>query len=236
MTRRNSALKKSSRASDAVAVVTSSHPLLRIVLVLAAAVWGMVVDGNFIQILTPTGNSTLFQASTAAAFAILGILFGPLAGAMGGLIRDGSSFVVNLIEDPGLISHPDFWQVVGRSIADTLEDVVLGLVPGIVALYTRRLSILSLVAGVTAWFSLPFLVISNTLIAGYPDKVWLALGTATGNWDQPVDPSIYVYGLFTAALVALGLSAFTRRPVVSLAFACIFLLAGLAVMPVGARG
>ena len=57
-------------------------------LVALTALWGVVVDADVIPLLAPTGNSTVFQASTAAPFAILGIVFGPWVGALFGFCRD----------------------------------------------------------------------------------------------------------------------------------------------------
>jgi hypothetical protein len=71
-----------------------SRRALVAVSVLLAALWGMVVDSPLIPVLAPTGNSTLFQASTAALFAVIGIVFGPLAGALGGLVRDATGYAL----------------------------------------------------------------------------------------------------------------------------------------------
>jgi hypothetical protein len=211
----------------------STSPARLWALILLAALWGMVVDGNFIPILAPTGNSTVFQASTAASFALLGILFGPLAGALGGLIRDGSSAVVTLALHPAIVTHPDFlaWSI--KKAADIFEDVVLGWVPGLIGLRTRRPVPLTITAVGTAWLSLPFLVICNTLADGHPAMVWTALRTMTGDWDQPVDPGLTVYALLTGGMVALFLAPRTTQPVRACLIGGFFTAAGLALIAMG---
>jgi len=108
--------------------------------------------------------------------------------------------VSTLLRHPDLVTHPDFVRFTLRSAVDIFEDVVLGLVPGLAALRTRRLPVLLTVTAVTAWLSLPFLVIANPIIDGHAGAVWHALGTRTGDWDQPVDPSLTEYALLAGAL------------------------------------
>jgi len=185
---------------------------LRVILVLSAALWGIVVDTNAIPVLSPTGNSTIFQATTAAPFALIGIVFGPFAGAAAGFVRDGTSYLVTLMVHPDVLRHQTVWHWSGRASADIFEDVVLGWVPGLVALRSRRLSLLVAASAVTTWLSLPFLVVANTLIDGELGGVWQALGTPVGDWDEPVDPGLTVYALLTAAIVALALARWSTRP------------------------
>jgi hypothetical protein len=66
-----------------IALPCRFRPSTQALLLLAAACWGVLVDSSAIPVLAPTSNSTLFQASTAALFALLGIFGGPLAGALG---------------------------------------------------------------------------------------------------------------------------------------------------------
>jgi hypothetical protein len=179
---------------------------LRVTLyVLLAAAWGAIVDGNFIPLLAPTSNSTIFQASTAAAFAAIGILFGPVAGGMGGLVRDGSGHVLTLLLHPGLPAL----EALGRAVPDILEDVVLGLIPGLAGLYTRRLLVLLAATYAAAWISLPlFLEVGNALVAARPDTIPALLTTAPGDWNEPVDPGLTVYALLAAGMAGV---AVTRR-------------------------
>lgn len=175
--------------------------------VVAAALWGLVVDANVIPALAPTGNSTLVQATTAALCALVGIAFGPAAGALVGLLRDGSGYVVRAVVEPGAILHSGVLVWAGRAVMDILEDVVLGLVPGLVARRTRRVGTLAAVAAITAWLSLPvFLVAGDVLLDGRPDLLWRALTTRAGDWNEPADPGLAIYALATGALVALALA------------------------------
>lgn len=182
------------------------------ILVVAAALWGIVVDANLIPILAPTTNSTIFQASTAASFALIGILFGPLEGALAGLLRDGSIYLFMLLNHHGSQLHGHGLQWSGRAAADILEDVVLGLIPGLVGLRTRHAGALILATGITTWASLPLLVMANTAIAGHIDQIPDALTTRVGDWDEPVDPGLLVYALLTAGLVALAVSRGISAP------------------------
>jgi hypothetical protein len=201
-------------------------------LVVTSAAWGIVVDGPIIPVLAPSGNSTLWQATTAAAFALLGILYGPVLGALGGLVRDGTSTVITLALHP---HHFTDGQWLGRAAVDIFEDVVLGLGPGLARLWTRRVAVLTLAAGAAAWLSLPFLLAADALIDGRPSRVVAALTTITGNWDQPVDPGLTVYALFTAAFVALALARWTTRPARTLLLGGVFLSAALILVGLGAH-
>src|SRR5579872_7272763 len=205
------------------------------VLILSSAVWGMIVDGNFIPLLAPTGNSTIIQATTAASFAVLGIVFGPFAGALGGLIRDGSSFVITLAAHPHMIVEPGLLQWCGRKTADVFEDVVLGWVPGLVGLRTRRLTPLALTVFVTTWLSLPFLVVANPLVDGHAGSVWHALTTPIGDWDEPVDPGLAVYALLAAALTCAVLAPLISHPRRSVAVGLLFVSPGVLLMLLGAH-
>lgn len=193
-------------------VVRPRRPRPRVLagLILGSAVWGMMVDSPLIPMLRPTGNSTLFQSSTAAFFAVLGIFFGPLAGALGGLVRDGTGYALTLALHPRMVTEPGFWNWLASGAVDTFEDVMLGLVPGLVALWTRRVSVLVASAAVAAWVSLPFLVAGTLLAYGHAGQVWSALGTAPGDWNEPVDPGLTIYALLTGALVALALGVAGR--------------------------
>jgi hypothetical protein len=193
------------------------------------------VDSRVIPVLAPTGNSTLFQASTAALFAVIGIVFGPLAGALGGLVRDGTGYVVILALHPGMVMQPGFLLWLGRAAADILEDMLLGLVPGLVALRTRRLGVLAAASAGAAWISLPFLVVADTLLSTHPGTVLTALGTVTGDWDEPVDPGLTVYALLTGALVALLLARRSSRPRMALAIAGAFALPAALLIVLGAH-
>jgi hypothetical protein len=177
---------------------------LRVTLyVLLAAAWGAVVDANWIPVLSPTSNSTIFQASTAAAFAVIGILFGPIPGAMGGLVRDSSGHVLTLLLHPGLPAL----EALGRAVPDILEDVVLGLIPGLAGLYTRRVLLLLAATFVAAWISLPlFLEVGNQLVAARPDLIPTVLTTAPGDWNEPVDPGLTVYALLAAGMAGFALA------------------------------
>lgn len=175
--------------------------------VVAAALWGLVVDANVIPVLTPTGNSTLAQATTAALCALVGIAYGPAAGALVGLLRDGSGYVARAVIEPGAILHTGVLLWAGRAAMDILEDVVLGLVPGLAARRTGRVGTLAAVAALTAWLSLPvFLVAGDVLLDGRPDLLWRALTIRAGHWNEPADPGLAIYALATGALVALALT------------------------------
>src|SRR5260370_21586864 len=100
----------------------------------------------------------------------------------------------------------------GRAVVDVVEDVVLGLVPGLVALRTRRVSALAASAAATAWLSLPYLVAGGALSSGRPGDLWATLTTATGDWNEPVDPGLMVYALITGALVAVAVARWTSLP------------------------
>ncbi|HEX8037377.1 MAG TPA: hypothetical protein VF510_26210, partial [Ktedonobacterales bacterium] len=65
-------------AANVVRRVRGLQPVTLGVLLVVAAYWGIVVDASLIPVLQPTGDSTIFQASTSAVFAVLGIFFGPL--------------------------------------------------------------------------------------------------------------------------------------------------------------
>lgn len=211
------------------------RPLVLSALILGSALWGMIVDSPAIPILRPTGNSTLFQSSTAAIFALLGILFGPLAGALGGLVRDGTGSTLTLALHPGMVTHPGFWNWLASRAVDTFEDVMLGLVPGLVALRTRRVSALVMTSAVTAWVSLPFLVAGTLLAYGHAGQVWMALTTAPGDWNEPVDPGLTVYALLTGALVALALARWTTRPRATLLLTLAYAVAAVALIALGAH-
>jgi hypothetical protein len=136
---------------------------------------------------------------------------------------------------PSVVTHPDFLQWIGRRAADTFEDVVLGLVPGLVGLRTRRTRTLVASAAVAAWLSLPFLVIANTLIAGHVGGVWTALTTRVGDWDEPVDPGLFVYALLTGAFTAFCIAPATRRPRRTFGIGLGLAAAGLALIGLGAH-
>ncbi|HLZ21532.1 MAG TPA: hypothetical protein VKQ30_05370 [Ktedonobacterales bacterium] len=205
------------------------------VLVVATALWGLVVDSPFIPLLRPTGNSTLFQSTTAAAFALLGILFGPLAGALGGLVRDGIGPLATILLHPGMVTHPGFLAWLARAVVDTLEDVVLGWVPGLLAVRTQRVLPLAAASAAAAWLSLPFLVAGTTLFSDHPNQIWLALTTRAGDWNEPVDPGLTVYALLTGALVALALARWTTRPRISLEIALLFAAPAVLLIALGAH-
>lgn len=206
-----------------------------VALILSASLWGLIVDSPLIPLLRPAGNSTFFQSTTAAAFALLGILFGPLAGALGGLIRDGIGPLATIILHPSFITHPDFSAWLARSAVDTLEDVVLGWIPGLVAVRTRRVLPLAATSALTAWLSLPFLVAGSTLFSDHPNRICVALTTRAGAWNEPVDPALTVYALLTGALVALALARWTTHPRASLAIALLFALPALLLIALGAH-
>lgn len=207
----------------------------RLLLVLCAAVWGTIVDADIIPILAPTGNSTIVQATTAASFALLGIVFGPVTGAVVGLVRDGSGYIATFVLHPGIAAHAGFLHWAGRGTADTAEDMILGWIPGLAARRTRRLSLLAVSAAAAAWISLPLLVAANTLIDGHPGQVWHALGTAVGDWDEPVDPGLYVYALLTGAMVALVLSRRSSHPRAANRIGLLFLVPAVVWMLLGAH-
>ncbi|GAC1646807.1 MAG: hypothetical protein NVS4B2_35960 [Chloroflexota bacterium] len=207
----------------------------RLLLILCAAFWGVVVDADVIPLLTPTGNSTIVQATTAAPFALLGIRFGPAAGAAAGFVRDGSGYLATVLIHPGMAAHHTIWHWAARGTADTVEDMILGWIPGIVAQRTRRLSLLALSAAVAAWISLPFLVVANTLLDGHVSQVWQALGTPIGDWDEPSDPGLYVYALLTGAFVALVLNHRSSHPWVVAGIGGALLCPAVALMMLGAH-
>lgn len=202
--------------------------------ILLSAIWGIVVDKNIVPILTPTGNSTIVQATTAAAFALIGILIGPLAGGLAGLLRDGTAYVATLIYNPQIVTEPGFPQWIGHGIVDTLEDVVLGLVPGLVALRTRSIVALAFTSAATAWLSLPFLLIADALIDGRPDLVGHVLTTHRPDWDAPVDGGLLVYAVVTGAFVALALAGLATRPRTALLVAALYGAAACLLIALGA--
>lgn len=224
---------------DAAANVVRHVRRLRLVtlsvLLVVAAYWGIVVDASLIPVLQPTGNSTIFQASTSAVFAVLGIFFGPLVGALGGLIRDGTPFMLTLIVHPDIVTHHDFLQWCGNEVMDILEDVVLGLVPGLVAVRTRRLSVLAFAAAVTTWLSLPLRTVGDMLINGQASGIWSTLTTKVGDWNQPADPALTVYALVTGAMVALALAWWTSRPRLSLLIGGAYFIGASALIALGAH-
>ena len=196
--------------------------------VLLAAAWGMLVDANVIPVLAPTGNSTIFQSSTAAAFAVLGVLFGPVPGGIGGLIRDSSGHVLTLLLHPGLPALG----ALGRAIPDILEDVVLGLIPGLAGVSTRRLLPLLVATFAAAWLSLPvFLEIGNALVAGRPSTIPTRLTTAPGDWNQPVDPGLTVYAFLATGITTCVLAQRTSSPRV--AYLAGLSLTGLGMLMIG---
>lgn len=202
-------------------------------LVMATALWGVVVDADFVPLLAPTGNSTIFQASTAASFATLGVLFGPGIGALAGILRDTIIYIEQVIVEPTKSLHAGALHYVIRWLIDALEDAILGFLPGLVALRTRRLSVIAVTSALAAWISLPLLVIGNTLNDGQPGQVWHALTTKIGDWDEPVDPGLAVYALLTAALVACALARWTTRPRRALLIGGVFLAFAAALMALG---
>ena len=206
-------------------------------LVVLSAVWGMVVDGSLIPVpaLAPTGNSTLFQATTAAAFALLGILYGPWVGASGGLVRDGTGYLALLLIHPAMVLHPGFAMRAGHAIVDIIEDMLLGWIPALVAQHTRRLDLLALATGAAAWVSLPFLVAGTVLSAGHPGQLWPTLTTVVGDWNEPVDPGLTVYALLAGALVTLALVRWTSRPRVALLIAVAFAAPAALLLALGAH-
>jgi hypothetical protein len=204
-------------------------------LVVAAALWGQLVDASLLPGPGPTANSTLAQATTAACFAVLGIVYGPVVGLAGGLLRDGTGYALALALQPGVLARVGALPWLGRAAADILEDMVLGWVPALVARHTRRLWLLAASAGLTAWLSLPFLVAADVLLNGQPDQLWAQLTTITGDWNEPVDPGLAVYALVTAALVAAILARWTARPRAALAVALAFALPALVLLATGAH-
>ncbi len=208
--------ERSDAAASVVRRVRRLHRITLGTLLVVAAYWGIVVDASLIPVLQPTGGSTIFQASTAAVFAILGIFFGPLVGALGGVIRDGTGFVLTLIVHPEIVTHGNFLQWFGNGVVDILEDVVLGWVPGLVALRTRRLSVLAFASAATAWLSLPLRTVCDLVINGQASHIWSTFTTQAGDWNQPADPALTVYALVTGAMVALALAWWTSRPRLSL--------------------
>jgi hypothetical protein len=222
-------------AANVVRRVRGLQPVTLGVLLVVAAYWGIVVDASLIPVLQPTGSSTIFQASTSAVFAVLGIFFGPLVGALGGLIRDGTPFVLTLILHPDIVTHHDFLRWFGNEVMDILEDVVLGWVPGLVAVRTRRLSTLAFAAAVTTWLSLPLRTVGDMLINGQAGQIWSALTTKVGDWNQPADPALTVYALVTGAMVALGLAWWTSRPRLSLLIGVAYCAGAAALIALGAH-
>ena len=221
----------SSNGVQAANVVTASRTTPRLLvagLVALTAFWGVVVDANVIPLLAPTGNSTIFQASTAAPYACLGVLFGPVVGASAGILRDTFIYIEQVIAAPSASLHAGVFHYIGRWLVDALEDGILGFVPGVVALRLRRMDALALASATAAWISLPFLVVGNTLNDGRPGHVLQALATAPGDWNEPVDLGLTVYAVVVGAMVACGLSRWSARPRASLAIgACFAAGAGL---------
>lgn len=191
---------------------------LRVSMILVTAIWGMFVDGNVLPVLSPTTNSTIIQATTAAAFAVLGILFGPLAGAAGGLVRDGSIYLSMFIVHPEMVKHEGLGPWLGRAWTDIFEDMLLGLVPGLIGMRSRRFVLLILGAAVGAWISLPFLIAGDAIFAGQIDQLPDILTTVVGDWNEPVDPGLYVYALLAAAMAGAVITPLCsrRRPALSL--------------------
>lgn len=215
--------------------VRQLHPVMLGVLLVIAAYWGIMVDASLIPVLRPTGDSAIVQASTAAVFAILGIFFGPLVGALGGLIRDGTPLVLTVIVHPDIVTHPDFLRWFGIGVMDILEDVVLGLVPGLVAVRTRRLSVLAFAAAAAAWLSLPLRTVGDLLIIGQAGQIWSALTTRPGDWNEPADPALTVYALVTGAMVALALAWWTNRPRLSVLIGVTYVAGAAALILLGAH-
>ena len=204
-------------------------------LVMASAAWGMVVDSSLIPVLRPTGNSTIFEATTAAAFALLGILYGPWVGASGGLVRDGTGYLLVLLIHPAMVLHPGFAAHAAHAIVDIVEDMLLGWIPALVAQHTRRLDLLVLATAVAAWISLPFLVAGTVLSAGHPGQLWHALTTAVGDWNEPVDPGLTVYALLAGAFVSLALARWCSRPRAALLLAATCAAPALLLIALGAH-
>lgn len=204
-------------------------------LIVTAAAWGIIVDSPTIPLLAPTGNSTFFQSTTAAAFALIGIFFGPVPGALGGLVRDGTGALLVVITHPALIRQPGFLPWIGRTVVDILEDVVLGLVPGLVALRFRRVSVLAATSAVTAWLSLPFLVVGSLVAYGQFGQILPALTSRPGDWNEPVDPALTVYALLTGAFVAVVLAARVTRPRRALAIGAGYAALALVLIVLGAH-
>lgn len=227
--------ERSDAAASVVRRVRRLHPIALGTLLVVAAYWGIVVDASLIPVLRPTGGSTIFQASTAAVFAILGIFFGPLVGALGGVIRDGTGFVLTLIVHPEIVTHRDFLQWFGNGVVDILEDVVLGWVPGLVALRTRRLSVLAFASAAAAWLSLPLRTVCDLLINGQASQIWSALTMRPGDWNEPADPALTVYALVTGAMVALALAWWTSRPRLSLLIGAAYVAGAAVLIALGAH-
>ena len=227
--------ERSQATTNDVRRVRQPHPVMLGMLLVIAAYWGLLVDTSLIPVLRPTGDSTILQASTAAIFAILGIFFGPIVGALGGLIRDGVPFVLTVIVHPDIVTHPDFLRWFGTGTMDILEDVVLGWVPGLVAVRTRRLSALAFAAAAAAWLSLPLRTVGDLLINGQAGQIWSALTTRPGDWNEPADPALTVYALVTGAMVALALAWWTSRPRLSLLIGVAYGAAAAALIALGAR-
>lgn len=222
-------------AENDVRRVRRPHPVVLGVMLVVAALWGIVVDASPIPVLQPTGGSTIFQASTAAVFAILGIFFGPLVGALGGVIRDGTGFVLTLIVHPEIVTHRDFIQWFANGVVDILEDVVLGWVPALVAQRTRRLSVLAFASAATAWLSLPFRTVCDFLINGQAGQIWSTLTTSVNDWSQPSDPALTVYALVTGAMVTLALAWWTNRPRLSLLIGAGYTVGAAVLIALGAH-
>jgi hypothetical protein len=199
--------------------------------VLLAAAWGILVDRNLIPVLAPTGNSTIIQATTAASFAVLGILFGPVPGALGGLVRDGGGHILLLLIHPG----PAALEALGRAAPDILEDVMLGLIPGLAGRVTRRALPLLIATAAAAWISLPFLEVGNVLVAGRPALIWTVLTTAPGDWNEPVDPGLTVYALLTAGMAAAVLVPWSSRRWIAVCAGAALLAAGGLLIALGAH-
>lgn len=202
-------------------------------LVALTAFWGVVVDADVIPVLAPTGNSTVFQASTAAPFAILGVIFGPWVGALAGFCRDTFIYVEQVIVQPSKSLQAGVPHYLVKGLVDAIEDAMLGFIPGLVALRTRRLGVLAIVSAASAWISLPFLTAGYTLNDGHAAQMWRALATEAGDWNEPVDPSLTVYALLVGAFVSLALAHWTNRPRISVAIGAALAAGALALMVVG---
>jgi hypothetical protein len=204
-------------------------------LVMVSALWGLVVDTSLLPVLSPTENSTIIQASTAAFFALLGILYGPWAGAAGGLVRDGTAYLTLLALQPEILLHRQIIGWTGHAVVDIIEDVLLGLIPALVARRTRRLDLLMLATAGAAWISLPFLTAGTVLAADHPGQIWTALTTLAGDWNEPVDPGLTVYALLAAGYVALALARWTTRPRAAVLMAAACMVTAAALIAIGAH-
>lgn len=207
-------------ATDRIVALRVPRRALLSILILATALWGIVVDSSLVPILTPSGNSTLVQATTAAPEALLGILFGPLTGALPGMLRDGTLYLAEFVLHPEIVRHPELFRDhprilhaqpgtllwIGRAAADIFEDMIVGMVPGVVGRRTGRFLALAGATFAGTWISLPFYVASLGLMDRGVAGMIQRLTSITGHWNQPVDPGLTVYALFTAGLVSLALT------------------------------